>query len=80
MTDDAHEAEKATLEIRSEALPVLPQPPGGAIPAKRQHQPTGEGIGLSIVKRLCELLDATLELTSSAQAGTTFRVVFPSRY
>ncbi|MEO7412212.1 MAG: sensor histidine kinase [Opitutaceae bacterium] len=79
-TDAARESEKSTPEEHHEALPVLPAPPGGSIPAKRQHQPTGEGIGLSIVKRLCELLDATLELTSSAETGTTFRVVFPSRY
>src|SRR5215213_4669035 len=56
-TDAAREAEKITPEERKEVLPVLPTPPGGSIPAKRQHQPTGEGIGLSIVKRLCELLD-----------------------
>ncbi len=43
------------------------------------HLP-GEGIGLSIVKRLCELLDASLEVASSADTGTTFRVVFPRRY
>jgi signal transduction histidine kinase len=40
----------------------------------------GEGVGLSIVKRLCELLDATLELESKANVGTTFRVLFPLRY
>jgi len=35
---------------------------------------------LSIVKRLCELLDASLELESKAGEGTTFRVLFPRRY
>ena len=40
----------------------------------------GEGIGLSIVRRLCELLDATLELDSSPQTGTSFRVVLPLSY
>jgi signal transduction histidine kinase len=39
----------------------------------------GEGIGLSIVKRLCELLEATLELESRPQ-GTTFRVSLPRQY
>jgi signal transduction histidine kinase len=39
--------------------------------------PAGEGIGLSIVKRLCELLDASLELETAAGEGTTFRVVMP---
>ena len=37
----------------------------------------GEGIGLSIVKQLCELLDASLEMETSPGEGTTFRVVFP---
>jgi signal transduction histidine kinase len=40
----------------------------------------GEGIGLSIVKRLCELLDASLEMETAPGEGTTFRVVFPRRY
>jgi signal transduction histidine kinase len=40
----------------------------------------GEGIGLSIVKRLCELLDASLEVASSPDTGTTFRVVLPLHY
>lgn len=40
----------------------------------------GEGIGLSIVRRLCELLDATLELETGAGQGSTFHVVLPRRY
>jgi signal transduction histidine kinase len=42
--------------------------------------PSGQGIGLSIVKRLCELLDAGLELVSEPGKGSTFRVTFPRRY
>ncbi len=44
------------------------------------HQQAGEGIGLSIVKGLCDLLDATLELESSKGKGSTFRVTFPCFY
>ncbi len=40
----------------------------------------GEGVGLSIVKRLCELLDASLELETSPGKGTTFRVILPRGY
>jgi signal transduction histidine kinase len=44
------------------------------------HQERGEGIGLSIVKRLCELLEASLELESEPGKGTTIRVILPRRY
>jgi signal transduction histidine kinase len=43
------------------------------------HEP-GEGIGLSIVKRLCELLDATIEMESTPGVGTRFRILFPRTY
>lgn len=41
---------------------------------------TGEGIGLAIVKRLCEMLDAGVLLDSTAGRGTTIRVEFPLTY
>ncbi len=40
----------------------------------------GEGIGLSIVKRLCNLLDGTIEFESAAGRGTTFRILLPKDY
>ena len=36
-------------------------------------QQRGEGVGLSIVKRLSDLLNATIELESSAELGTDFQ-------
>jgi len=42
--------------------------------------PSGEGIGLSIVKRLCEVLGATLELETAPGHGTTIRILFPVQY
>jgi signal transduction histidine kinase len=41
---------------------------------------TGEGLGLSIVKRLCDLLDASLDVSSEKGVGTTFRILFPRHY
>ena len=40
----------------------------------------GEGIGLSIVKRLCEILDSSLEMESEPGSGTVIRVVMPRQY
>ncbi|HET7307128.1 MAG TPA: sensor histidine kinase [Gammaproteobacteria bacterium] len=40
----------------------------------------GEGIGLAIVHRLCELLDAVLQVESEPDRGTTFKVVLPTDY
>jgi signal transduction histidine kinase len=48
--------------------------PGTAMPE------SGEGIGLSIVKRLCELLDASIEVKSVKNVGTAFRILFPRHY
>jgi len=41
---------------------------------------SGEGLGLSIVKRLCDMLDATIEMSTEKGVGTTFRVLFPRQY
>jgi light-regulated signal transduction histidine kinase (bacteriophytochrome) len=60
----------------AEPVPSLASPPD----RRRVHQERGEGIGLSIVKRLCELLDASVELESKPGESTTFRVVLPRRY
>ncbi|SDG58612.1 Signal transduction histidine kinase [Dyadobacter soli] len=40
----------------------------------------GEGIGLSIVKRLCELLRADLTISSQPGLGTTFQIRFVARW
>ena len=40
----------------------------------------GEGVGLTIVKRLCELLDASIHIDSEPGSGTTFRITFPQTY
>jgi signal transduction histidine kinase len=80
-TDESHEVEQRNVppsqsDPQSESAPTLSSqtktPPG--------RTGAGEGIGLSIVKRLCEMLDASLELESSEGEGTTFRVILPRRY
>ncbi len=79
-TQTAQAAEKSNSEDMTGAdiakAPTLVSlsetPPASEIP--------GEGVGLSIVKRLCELLDASLELETSPGKGSTFRVILPRQY
>ncbi|HSC62680.1 MAG TPA: HAMP domain-containing sensor histidine kinase [Caldimonas sp.] len=44
------------------------------------NQSQGEGLGLAIVKRLCDLLDAMVEIDTVMEKGTTVRVLLPRRY
>ena len=61
---------KAKPEVQTKAQPEShPETPG-----------PGEGIGLSIVKRLSEMLDASIELDSTPGRGTVFRVFLPRQY
>ncbi len=56
-------------------------PAKGSGPVNRgTTQPPGEGIGLSIVRRLCDLLGARLHVESAPGAGTAFTVTLPRRY
>lgn len=78
--------EKATAaahEVEGKAAgdaPLASESKTGGSSAPPKHVSAGEGIGLSIVKRLCELLDATLELETEAGVGTRFTIFFPRRY
>jgi signal transduction histidine kinase len=59
------------------------QPPDTATPSRDTRparQAPGEGIGLSIVKRLAELLDAAVEVESDPNSGTTFSILLPKSY
>jgi signal transduction histidine kinase len=60
--------------------PSSPNAPAGREDERSALGDAGEGIGLSIVKRLCELLDATIEIKSAKDVGTTFRILFPRKY
>jgi signal transduction histidine kinase len=80
-TQDSHEVEKEATSNGTSSNQDKPASTLASQAAPRTlHQQAGEGIGLSIVKGLCDLLDATLELETSAGQGSTFRVTFPCFY
>ena len=87
----ANAIEESTLEAKAVEAPdgaadapaPSETPPDGAPLAGTRTQTSqtpGEGIGLAIVKRLCELLDATIELETEFGRGSRFRVVLPRYY
>jgi len=77
-TEVADDAREASTDRRRDMAPAvtLPSESGTTL---QEPQP-GEGVGLSIVKRLCELLDAGLELATKPGQGSTFRVILPCSY
>jgi signal transduction histidine kinase len=81
VTKEAHAIarEGAEKEPSEPALSTAPTLPSKSADRAESEQPS-EGIGLSIVKRLCELLDASMQLETQRGRGTTFRIIFPSQY
>jgi signal transduction histidine kinase len=76
--EKAHEqsaSEAATGKSETKPTATEPAPQRAAV-----VEPAGEGIGLSIVKRLCDMLDATIDMTSERGVGTQFRILFPRKY
>jgi signal transduction histidine kinase len=77
-TDEARELEAEAGDSLPAAARAEPE-----LSSKSAHTPApeaGEGIGLTIVKRLCELLEANVEVESEPGKGTTFRIIFPRTY
>lgn len=81
LADAIEESTEQAREGGDTSVPATPPPveDDAAIsaPLPVRH---GEGIGLSIVKRLCQILDATLALDSAPAQGTSFTIVLPRRY
>jgi signal transduction histidine kinase len=85
-TDQAHDSEGP--QQTNEGLGHRPIQTGGlsssgannvpGAPTAATSREPGEGIGLSIVKRLCELLGAAIELETEPGRGTRFRLTFPT--
>ena len=72
LKDATNIANETADQSRADAAAVSPAQPAAQAP--------GEGIGLSIVKRLCEVLDATMEVKSDARWGSEFTILLPKSY
>ncbi|MDP9191349.1 MAG: HAMP domain-containing histidine kinase [Acidobacteriota bacterium] len=85
MAQEIHNATEVSDEARDDStdrrreIPAAATLPSESAAESKEEQP-GEGVGLSIVKRLCELLDAGLELATKPGQGSTFRVILPRSY
>ncbi len=80
-TEEVQVVDQAAENAGQDSTFVAPAPVLSSESKHRpDYQPPGEGIGLSIVKKLCELLDASLELETERGKGSTFRVIFPRHY
>jgi len=77
-TEVADEAREQSTDRRREMASAETLP--SASDAANHSEQHGEGVGLSIVKRLCELLEAGLELATKPGQGSTFRVILPCNY
>lgn len=69
---------ESSADLSRNALPQ--RQPHSDPPAAALDGTAGEGIGLSIVKRLCDLLNATPHVDTDAGHGTTFRILLPRAY
>lgn len=81
-TEAAHDVEGVTLHAPTGKTNGSSNPQGvsdGISTSKAASKP-GEGVGLAIVKRLCELLNASIELQTTEGVGSRFRIVFPQKY
>jgi len=79
-TATARESDERASTSAGRTSHVLDQSDAGSSTPMPSRQQPGEGIGLSIVKRLCDLLDASIELISSGDTGTVIRILFPLSY
>ena len=79
-TEEARKVERAGERKEQREASKSAPPPDTPGDFRQVHQERGEGIGLAIVKRLSELLDATLEMTSEPAQGTVFRIILPRHY
>jgi signal transduction histidine kinase len=80
-TEETHQVEQdARGDEEHQGGAEAASPPPRSPDPRPVRQERGEGIGLSIVKRLSELLEASVEPESEPDEGTTFRVILPRRY
>lgn len=82
-----HFTERGRIDVRVELGRLLVQDTGIGIPPQdldrvfehrfRGTQSRGLGLGLYLVKRICDRLGWTIQVSSAAGAGTRFELIFP---
>jgi signal transduction histidine kinase len=65
-------------QVRPVDIPIVPT--GEELGKLAEESAKGEGVGLQIVKHLCDMLDASLDVESIKGRGTLFRVRMPVQF
>jgi len=69
----------STTAIHQETKMLQPPAPAGTDKIDNVHFKESEGLGIVIVKKICELMKATMDVESSSGKGTLVRIRFQSR-
>ena len=81
LSDQLRPAVESTAVFEENTPDIVPGPkPAPAIGLESAQAGEGEGIGLYIVKRLCELINASLDVETRIGTGTIIRVRIPVHY
>lgn len=81
LSDQLRPAVESNAVFKENTPGILPGPrPVPSLGTISAQAGEGEGIGLYIVKRLCELLNASLDVETRTGTGTIIRVRFPVYY
>jgi len=73
------ESQGQTLEIHDTGSGILAEDKGRIFDPFFTRKPEGTGMGLSISRQIVEKHGALIELDSSSEPGTTFRLIFPGQ-
>jgi signal transduction histidine kinase len=77
MSPDAHAAPTVVVEVSDNGPGVSPEIIDRIFNPFFTTKPQGSGLGLAIVRKIVDAHDGRIDVTSSPEHGTCFRVTLP---